>query len=128
MRTVERDAKICAMRFAGFTYKECGKPFGLSVERTRQIIWRAKREKELESHHAELRKITPTGDTPVEYLELFIRVHNCRIMNSLQNSNITTLGQVVASLEDGSLLKKRHFGLRSFEELKRAIEECGFVK
>jgi len=63
-------------------------------------------------------------DTPIEELDLSVRVYNC-----LKRTGITRVGEVLERLEKGEseLLSIRNFGMKSLRELKDKLREKGFL-
>ncbi len=64
-------------------------------------------------------------ETPIEQLELSVRVFNC-----LRRTGITSVGEVLEMLDMGedTLLTIRNFGRKSLVELKERLRENGFLK
>lgn len=65
------------------------------------------------------------ADTPVEALDLSVRV-----FNSLKRTGITTVGDVLDLLEKGesAVMSIRNFGEKSLDELRDKMREKGFLK
>ena len=65
------------------------------------------------------------ADTPVEALDLSVRV-----FNSLKRTGITTVGDVLDLLEKGetAVMSIRNFGEKSLDELRQKMREKGFLK
>ncbi len=68
---------------------------------------------------------TEMAETPVEALDLSVRV-----FNSLKRTGITTVGDVLALLENGdqAVMSIRNFGEKSLDELRQKMREKGFLK
>lgn len=64
-------------------------------------------------------------DTPIEQLDLSVRV-----FNSLKRTGITNVGEVLEMLSRGedAMLTIRNFGAKSFTELQDKLREKGFLK
>ena len=65
------------------------------------------------------------GDTPVEALDLSVRV-----FNSLKRTGITTVGDVLDLLEKGetAVMSIRNFGEKSLDELRQKMQDKGYMK
>src|SRR5918994_1215755 len=65
------------------------------------------------------------ADTPVEALDLSVRV-----FNSLKRTGITTVGDVLDLLEKGetAVMSIRNFGEKSLDELRQKMREKGYMK
>jgi DNA-directed RNA polymerase subunit alpha len=65
------------------------------------------------------------ADTPVESLDLSVRV-----FNSLKRTGITTVGDVLDLLEKGesAVMSIRNFGEKSLDELRQKMREKGYLK
>jgi len=65
------------------------------------------------------------ADTPVEALDLSVRV-----FNSLKRTGITTVGDVLDLLEKGetAVMSIRNFGEKSLDELRQKMQEKGYMK
>lgn len=72
-----------------------------------------------------LRLSSEIADTPIEALDLSVRVYN-----SLKRTGITTIGDVLDLLRKGdqALSSIRNFGEKSLEELRQKMREKGFLK
>ena len=66
-----------------------------------------------------------TYETPIEHLELSVRV-----FNSLKRTGITSVGEVLEMLERGeeAMLTIRNFGEKSLAELKEKLRAKGFLQ
>ncbi|MBN1934659.1 MAG: DNA-directed RNA polymerase subunit alpha [Anaerolineae bacterium] len=64
-------------------------------------------------------------DTPIEELDLVVRVYNC-----LKRTGITTVGQVIDKMSKGAdeMLAIRNFGMKSLVELRDRLIERGFIQ
>ncbi len=64
-------------------------------------------------------------DTPIEELDLPVRVYNC-----LKRTGITTVGQVIDKMSKGTdeMLAIRNFGMISLVELRDKLIERGFIQ
>ncbi len=64
-------------------------------------------------------------DTPIEHLDLSVRV-----FNSLKRTGITRVGEMLEMLERGeeTMLAIRNFGEKSLEELKRQLRAKGYLE
>ncbi|OGO15326.1 MAG: DNA-directed RNA polymerase subunit alpha [Chloroflexi bacterium RBG_16_48_8] len=73
----------------------------------------------------EPKKASEIYDTPIENLDLTVRV-----FNSLKRTGITTVGEVLDMLEKGSdaMLSIRNFGEKSLSELKERLQEKGYLE
>ena len=71
------------------------------------------------------RLISELADTPVEALDLSVRV-----FNSLKRTGITTVGDVLDLLEKGetAVMSIRNFGEKSLDELRQKMREKGYLK
>jgi len=74
---------------------------------------------ELEEQRAEIEKVREILDTPVEDLELSVRVHNC-----LKAADISVIADLVR-FQESELLKFRNFGRKSLTELIQKIKDMG---
>ena len=65
------------------------------------------------------------AEMPIENLDLTVRV-----FNSLKRTGITTVGDVLETLEKGeeAILAIRNFGEKSLVELKEKMAEKGFLE
>ncbi len=65
------------------------------------------------------------ADTPVESLDLSVRV-----FNSLKRTGIATVGDVLDLLEKGenAVMSIRNFGEKSLDELRQKMHEKGYLK
>ncbi len=72
-----------------------------------------------------LRLSTEMADTPIEALDLSVRVYN-----SLKRTGIATVGDVLELLRkgEGAVTSIRNFGEKSMEELRQKMREKGFLK
>jgi DNA-directed RNA polymerase subunit alpha len=72
-----------------------------------------------------LRLSTEMADTPIEALDLSVRVYN-----SLKRTGIATVGDVLELLRkgEGAFTSIRNFGEKSMEELRQKMREKGFLK
>ncbi len=79
----------------------------------------------LEQEAAAPRLSSEQAETPVEALDLSVRV-----FNSLKRTGITTVGDVLELLAKGdqAVMSIRNFGEKSLEELRRKMYEKGFLK
>jgi DNA-directed RNA polymerase subunit alpha len=64
-------------------------------------------------------------DTPIEELDLNVRVYNC-----LKRTGITRVGEVLDKMEKGDeeMLSIRNFGAKSLEQLREKMIEKGFLE
>jgi DNA-directed RNA polymerase subunit alpha len=64
-------------------------------------------------------------DTPIEELDLSVRVYNC-----LKRTGITKVGEVLERMAKGEdeMLAIRNFGQKSLEELRGKLEEKGYLE
>ncbi len=64
-------------------------------------------------------------DTPIEELDLSVRVYNC-----LKRTGITKVGEVLEKMAKGEdeMLSIRNFGQKSLEELRERLEEKGYLE
>ncbi|MDT8897702.1 MAG: DNA-directed RNA polymerase subunit alpha [Thermanaerothrix sp.] len=71
-----------------------------------------------------IRLSSEAADTPIENLDLSVRV-----FNSLKRTGITTVGDVLELLEKGNdaVMSIRNFGEKSLEELRQKMREKGFL-
>ncbi len=71
------------------------------------------------------RLTSEVADTPVEALDLSVRV-----FNSLKRTGITTVGDVLELLEKGenAVMSIRNFGEKSLDELRQKMIEKGYLK
>ena len=79
----------------------------------------------VESSGSGSRLSTELAETPVEALDLSVRV-----FNSLKRTGITTVGDVLDLLEKGetAVMSIRNFGEKSLDELRQKMQEKGFMK
>lgn len=97
IRNDERNRKVLKMRREGFTYKEIGIQFGISIERARQIAQEQAR-----------REDNPNmGD-----------ILSVRVKNALFRSGIKTEEQIIQKVKDGSIYEVRNLGEKGVELLK----------
>jgi DNA-directed RNA polymerase subunit alpha len=78
-----------------------------------------------ETEDAGTRLSTEMAETPVEALDLSVRV-----FNSLKRTGITTVGDVLDLLEKGeqAVMSIRNFGEKSLDELRDKMREKGFMR
>lgn len=71
------------------------------------------------------RLISEVAETPVEALDLSVRV-----FNSLKRTGITSVGDVLELLDKGeqAVMSIRNFGEKSLDELRQKMTEKGFMK
>jgi DNA-directed RNA polymerase subunit alpha len=64
-------------------------------------------------------------ETPIEELDLTVRVYNC-----LKRTGITKVGEVLEKMEKGpdEMLAIRNFGQKSLDELELRLREKGFLE
>jgi DNA-directed RNA polymerase subunit alpha len=79
----------------------------------------------LEKETAGSRLTSEVAETPVESLDLSVRV-----FNSLKRTGITTVGDVLELLEKGdqAVMSIRNFGEKSLDELRLKMQEKGYLK
>jgi DNA-directed RNA polymerase subunit alpha len=79
----------------------------------------------LEKEVSGTRLSSEVAETPVEALDLSVRV-----FNSLKRTGITTVGDVLDLLEKGdqAVMSIRNFGEKSLDELRQKMREKGFLK
>jgi DNA-directed RNA polymerase subunit alpha len=79
----------------------------------------------LEKETAGSRLTSEVAETPVESLDLSVRV-----FNSLKRTGITTVGDVLELLEKGdqAVMSIRNFGEKSLDELRAKMLEKGYLK
>jgi len=79
----------------------------------------------MEKEVAGARLTSEVTETPVESLDLSVRV-----FNSLKRTGITTVGDVLELLEKGdqAVMSIRNFGEKSLEELRLKMQEKGYLK
>jgi DNA-directed RNA polymerase subunit alpha len=79
----------------------------------------------IESSGSGSRLSSEVAETPVEALDLSVRV-----FNSLKRTGITTVGDVLDLLEKGetAVMSIRNFGEKSLDELRQKMQEKGFMK
>jgi DNA-directed RNA polymerase subunit alpha len=79
----------------------------------------------MEKEVAGSRLTSEVAETPVESLDLSVRV-----FNSLKRTGITTVGDVLELLEKGdqAVMSIRNFGEKSLEELRTKMREKGYLK
>ena len=79
----------------------------------------------MEKEVAGARLTSEVAETPVESLDLSVRV-----FNSLKRTGITTVGDVLELLEKGdqAVMSIRNFGEKSLEELRLKMQEKGYLK
>jgi len=79
----------------------------------------------MEKEVAGSRLTSEVAETPVESLDLSVRV-----FNSLKRTGITTVGDVLELLEKGdqAVMSIRNFGEKSLDELRDKMREKGFLK
>lgn len=71
------------------------------------------------------RLTTEAAETPIENLDLSVRV-----FNSLKRTGITTVGDVLELLEKGdeAVMSIRNFGEKSLDELRQKMHEKGYLR
>lgn len=79
----------------------------------------------MEKESAGSRLTSEVAETPVESLDLSVRV-----FNSLKRTGITTVGDVLELLEKGdqAVMSIRNFGEKSLDELRVKMQEKGYLK
>jgi DNA-directed RNA polymerase subunit alpha len=79
----------------------------------------------MEKEVAGARLTSEVAETPVESLDLSVRV-----FNSLKRTGITTVGDVLELLEKGdqAVMSIRNFGEKSLDELRAKMHEKGYLK
>jgi DNA-directed RNA polymerase subunit alpha len=79
----------------------------------------------MEKEVAGSRLTSEVAETPVESLDLSVRV-----FNSLKRTGITTVGDVLELLEKGdqAVMSIRNFGEKSLDELRTKMREKGYLK
>jgi len=79
----------------------------------------------IEKEVAGSRLTSEVAETPVESLDLSVRV-----FNSLKRTGITTVGDVLELLDKGdqAVMSIRNFGEKSLEELRAKMHEKGYLK
>lgn len=79
----------------------------------------------MEKETAGSRLTSEVAETPVESLDLSVRV-----FNSLKRTGITTVGDVLELLEKGdqAVMSIRNFGEKSLDELRSKMQEKGYLK
>jgi DNA-directed RNA polymerase subunit alpha len=79
----------------------------------------------MEKEVAGSRLTSEVAETPVESLDLTVRV-----FNSLKRTGITTVGDVLELLEKGdqAVMSIRNFGEKSLDELRAKMHEKGYLK
>jgi DNA-directed RNA polymerase subunit alpha len=79
----------------------------------------------MEKETAGSRLTSEVAETPVESLDLSVRV-----FNSLKRTGITTVGDVLELLEKGdqAVMSIRNFGEKSLDELRAKMQEKGYLK
>jgi DNA-directed RNA polymerase subunit alpha len=79
----------------------------------------------IEKEIAGMRLTSEVAETPVESLDLSVRV-----FNSLKRTGITTVGDVLELLEkgDNAVMSIRNFGEKSLDELRLRMREKGYLK
>jgi len=78
----------------------------------------------IEEEDEESRVTSEVAETPVEALDLSVRV-----FNSLKRTGITTVGDVLDLLEKGdqAIMSIRNFGEKSLDELRQKMREKGYM-
>jgi DNA-directed RNA polymerase subunit alpha len=79
----------------------------------------------IEKETSASRLTSEVAETPVEALDLSVRV-----FNSLKRTGITTVGDVLDLLEKGeqAVMSIRNFGEKSLDELRQKMREKGYLK
>jgi DNA-directed RNA polymerase subunit alpha len=79
----------------------------------------------IEKEVAGSRLTSEAAETPIENLDLSVRV-----FNSLKRTGITTVGDVLELLEKGdeAVMSIRNFGEKSLDELRQKMHEKGFLR
>jgi DNA-directed RNA polymerase subunit alpha len=80
----------------------------------------------LDEAHEEVSRLTSEMiETPIENLDLSVRV-----FNSLKRTGITTVGEVLELLEKGdeAVMSIRNFGEKSLDELRQKMRDKGYLK
>ena len=64
-------------------------------------------------------------DTPIEELDLSVRVYNC-----LKRTGVTKVGEVLEKMAKGpdEMLSIRNFGQKSLDELRLKLVDKGFLE
>ncbi len=78
-----------------------------------------------ETHEESSRLTSEMIETPIENLDLSVRV-----FNSLKRTGITTVGEVLELLEKGdeAVMSIRNFGEKSLDELRQKMRDKGYLK
>jgi len=78
-----------------------------------------------EAHEETSRLTSEMIETPIENLDLSVRV-----FNSLKRTGITTVGEVLELLEKGdeAVMSIRNFGEKSLDELRQKMRDKGYLK
>lgn len=78
-----------------------------------------------EEHEEGTRLTSEMIETPIENLDLSVRV-----FNSLKRTGITTVGEVIELLEKGdeAVMSIRNFGEKSLDELRQKMREKGYLQ
>jgi DNA-directed RNA polymerase subunit alpha len=78
----------------------------------------------VEKEYAGTRLTSEAAETPIENLDLSVRV-----FNSLKRTGITNVGDVLELLEKGddAVMSIRNFGEKSLDELRQKMQEKGFL-
>jgi DNA-directed RNA polymerase subunit alpha len=79
----------------------------------------------LEKEASGVRLTSEAAETPIENLDLSVRV-----FNSLKRTGITSVGDVLELLEKGdeAVMSIRNFGEKSLEELRQKMREKGYLR
>jgi len=79
----------------------------------------------VEKETAGSRLTSEAAETPIENLDLSVRV-----FNSLKRTGVTTVGDVLELLEKGeeAVMSIRNFGEKSLDELRQKMQEKGFLQ
>jgi len=79
----------------------------------------------VEKEYAGTRITSEAAETPIENLDLSVRV-----FNSLKRTGITNVGDVLELLEKGddAVMSIRNFGEKSLDELREKMQEKGFLQ
>lgn len=141
----ERERKVIKMRFEeNLTYEKCGKAFGVTRERIRQVEVKALRKLRhpsratmikygirkyidrqvngiTEFYEARLRGKEPPQleNMSIENMDLSVRSYNC-----LKRAGIVTVKDLI-KLEPNELASIRNLGRRSYDEIVAKIEKYG---
>lgn len=112
-QAMERRAQAFALRETGMTYRDIGRAFGVSLERARQMVIRAERDRS---------SVHWNGD-PLDIDRLRVRGEiTMRTWNCLRSEGIRTLRELDRPDRFSYLMRLPNFGRKSLRELTELLD------